>query len=322
MSAPDDDEELTTVAPFRYETQGRDDDEGDDDLQWTRISRKGFTPPPGLSRRQRRRYRKTAAREARLDQRLHNRRVAFLARGQAGDGLGLPLLIVAIVVAGFVFWPRHSTPAPAHPPVPPPATATTTPPTSGLPAPSGPIGFGSDTIDGGTETSALNATPAGQVAYQFLHAFDTYDPAYPTPIATWSASWGRYATPELIGQAAQLAPVLWGTLAQQHQSITAGAVTQCSPPADTGTDVTWECDVLNTLFPIGGDAATPYSQQRWTWRIVVTDSSTATPRVDTIALLSTGDVTAASTAAPTAAATTTTAAPTTAATTTAAAPTS
>lgn len=302
-----DDEELTTIAPYRFERSALDAEEEDDRLHWSRASRKDYTPPPGLSRRQRRKYRKAQVREAREEQRDHNRRVASRARGQVGDGFGWPLLAVAIVVALLVFHPWHrpaGSPAPSSTP-PAPADTVPTPSHTPGPTPTGPIGYGADTVDGTNAPAELTGA-AGSVAYRFLLAFDTYDPAYPAPISTWSASWGRFATPQLTAQASQLAPVLWGTLAQSGQSSTGGAVTGCTPAADTGTQVTWECDVTNNLFPVGGDAASPYSQQRFTYRVVVAGSDTADPRVDTVALLGTGDITPA-----TAAAATTTAAPTT-----------
>lgn len=282
-----DDEELTTIAPFAYHRAERVEDD-DNGLHWSRISGKDFTPPPGLKRRARRRWVRDARRSATAEQRDHNRSVAARLRGQVGDGLGVPLLIVAIIVAAYAFWPRqhHAPAAPPSSPASTPSAGVDTSPTSAAADPSGPIGTGTDDTPPTSAPAALSS-PAGLVAYRFLLSFDTYNPANPDPVGTWESSWEQYASTDLAGQAQQLAGPLWADLATRRLSATAGDVTACTVERDTGSDVTWSCDVAVDLFPIGGSPATPYTQQTRTYRVEEAGTDTTDARVTTVALLTT-----------------------------------
>lgn len=294
MSDDWEDEELTTIAPYRYERTARtEEDEGE--LRWSRISAKEFTPPPGLSRRQRRRWLKDTRKDAVARQKATNLRRVAGARGQVGEGLGIPLLVVAVIVAAFVFWPRgHHAPAssPAGSPAASSPAAVDASPTRAPAAPSGPIGHGTDAGAPPAAPAELSGPP-GDVAYRFLLAFNAYDPGYPDPVSTWSSSWAQYATGDVAGQAHDLAAVLWGDITNRRLSVTADSVGNCATIAASDRESTWECDVVQDLFPIGGDASTAYTQRPARYRVTVTGT-----QVSLVAALSTGSESAAPSTTP------------------------
>lgn len=283
-----DDEDLTTAAPYRYQPERQPVRDDDEPIPYPRPQR--LRPPPELSRRQRRGWQ----REQRQLQRDREQQAIAGWRAQTArnaSGLGLPVLLVALVIAGYAFWPRpDEEPRSAAAPPATSSAETSTPATSSRSsAPSSTAAPSSSTVppgelDGGDADTppappAELSGPDGVLAYDLLLNWNSYSPAYPDPVSNWIGGWAGMATDDVIDRARTDAARLWDWTAREVVSIAPQRVENCTVVAEIpGDDTrTWECDVVRTWFPIGSAADAQTYDQIARFRVTVTGGETGDP---------------------------------------------
>lgn len=249
--------------------------------------------PPELSRRKRRRWERNERARLRAEEREQRNAAVGSWRADrpepARAGLGVVLVLIAVLFAAFVVWHARST-SPAIPAA-APAPVATAPATRADPTIAAPSTSSLGQHQGG-DVAAPDLVPnylpgpAGGTAYRFLLAYDSYNPVDPAGQRTWADSWAPYAAPTLTSSAATLGAVVWQQATRDRVDVIAQTVSGCAVVADSTQEITWECDVVRALFPIGGDASSPYRTETAHLRVVVGGKDTATPLVTTVALLS------------------------------------
>lgn len=127
--------------------------------------------------------------------------------------------------------------------------------------------------------------PAGQVAYAFVLAYNTFSPTSPSSGTIWVQSWADYATDQVRSQGEAAAFRLWAFTWQTNVSVIypqVSAVREVSLGDDASI---WELTVTRTLFPVGGTTADPGVSETVRWSITVTATSTPSPLVSGCILL-------------------------------------
>ena len=216
------------------------------------------TPPPGLSRRARRRWLRDVRREDR-------QQLAATARSWRRDrpesataGLGVVALAVVLAVCALVWFrsggeqpndgPRDIEAADSYP------QAGSVEKPSSAPSPSAPLDGHDHELP--EAPAGLFEGAAGETAYAFVLGYLTYSPAYGDPVDTWLAGWEQHATGELVDDAPQQAQRLWDFTVQQAVHVTDPRVVGGFRDGDR-----WQLDVAWTLFPIGGDESSAVTEQ-------------------------------------------------------------
>jgi len=265
--------------------------------------------PEGLTGRKARRWKRQQVKLARREQRVELAGAVDswkIRDPEQVRPLGVVLLVVAVIVAGLVFlWPERSpeqvisdvmatTTAPALPapdsstpssaassttssaaPAPAPTSATTTASTSSA----APAELDGSDVEGVPTKPAELPGPAGDVTYAFLLGYNTYNPAFPDPLDTWTAGWSEYATPDLVDAAPAAADRLWSFTVASSVAPAAERVRDCVQTTADSSSFTYDCTVDRILQPIGGGVGANHTVDTTRWSITVTDTDTDNPRV-------------------------------------------
>jgi len=220
-------------------------------------------PPGGLDRKQRRAWRRDARRG----------RSAALTRWRdrpAGstDGLGVIVLVAAILLAGFVFLgpgrddsgeaegPRTQSSTGTSESAPSSTASATTAPRSATRPGTGPT-------SAATTAALAPADPArpslfeiagGSTAAEFLTAYLAYDPTVADPVGEWVQSWSWLSSSDVASTARDSAARLWDFTVQQQVRVTPGPITGTATAGSQ--QVLWNLQATRTLTPINGGPAT------------------------------------------------------------------
>lgn len=228
-------------------------------------------PPPGLSHREERRWRRdshAAQRAADAEQ------VRAWRRRPPGsvDALGPVLLVVALLFAAAVWlWPSDDEPT-AAPAQPAPSGPVAGPDSRGLPQERNPwTGEPAPDSEDGHDPAPppppgeLLAGADGMAAYHFVLGYLAYSPAVPDPVEVWALSWAKHATGTVRLRAEEQAPRLWDFTVREAVHVIDPRVVGGSRDSNT-----WRLQVERTLFPIGGDEDSPTTRQRVDVEVTVT----------------------------------------------------
>lgn len=220
-------------------------------------------PPEGLDRKQRRAWRRDARRGRSAALTLWRDRPAG-----STDGLGVIVLVAAILLAGFVFFgPGRDDSGEAEGPRVQSSTGTSQ---SARSSTAGSTAAPRSTTRPATESTATATTaslapadparPAsfevagGSTAAEFLTGYLTYDPTSADPVGEWVQSWSSLSSSDVASTGRDNAARLWDFTIQQQVRVAPGPITGT---ATTGSQqVLWHLQATRTLTPINGDPAT------------------------------------------------------------------
>ena len=222
-------------------------------------------PPAGLSRKERKAWRQDTRRG----------RSAALTRWRnrpegSTDGLGVIVLVAAVLIAGFVFLgPGRDDAGEAEGPR--VQSSTGTGQSTGRAASSvGPAprsttarAAGPTSVTAAATAAALApadpARPApfdvagGSTAADFLTAYLTFDPTAADPVGEWVGSWSSLSSSEVASTGRDNAARLWDFTIQRQVRVTPGTITGT---ATAGSEqVVWQLVATRTLTPIDGSRA-------------------------------------------------------------------
>lgn len=218
------------------------------------------TPPPGLSRRQRRRWLRDVHRDERRER---DATAAGWRRNrpqEATVGLSVIVLIAVVAFAAFVWWRAGDDPTPAKDASSVAASEPRSNPGRSSAGTSTPSADASTTAPADGHDHGETPLPppglfddkVGERAYWATLGYLTYSPAYPEPVDTWVAGWGELATPELVDAAPANAERLWGFTVREAVHVTDPRVLWGTRDGNT-----WWLRASWVLFPIGGDESSP-----------------------------------------------------------------
>lgn len=164
--------------------------------------------------------------------------------------------------------------------------STSVPPSETAPGPTPPAGdVGDGEIPYPPPAPAELSSPAGQVAYAFVLAYNTFSPTSSDSGQIWVRSWADYATDEVRTQGEAAALRLWSFTWQTNVSVIYPVVSAVSVVSVGDNASIWELSVTRTLFPIGGTTTDVGVPETVRWSITVTGTATDAPLVSGCVLL-------------------------------------
>lgn len=236
-------------------------------------------PPDGAGWRERRRHARGARRDARAAHTQARAHAHDVVRGwrhrptEQLSGLGVVVLVAALALCAWTFWPTRSHPArTTSAPAPTAAGVTPAPPT---PTPSAPA------TGGDTPTPTTLTTPTGRIVEQFLLNWNSYSPLYPAAVDNWIGGFRQLTASSVVETARADADRTWLFATQQLVTVIPQQVTDCT----TTDPATYTCTVTRGLWPAGAHSGDTYTTQTVRQQVQVT--TTGSPQVTGTRVLNT-----------------------------------
>ena len=167
------------------------------------------------------------------------------------DGLGVVLLVVAVILCAIVFLRPDSQPATASTPSAPSAASGSTSdatPASPADTPSTPLAAPDPALPPPFDVAG------GTTAQTFLTGYLTYNPGQEDPAAAWIDSWSTLATGEVERTATTAVARLWDFAVQQQLQVSPGPITGTATVGSR--QVIFDVQAGRLLTPLDGSPAT------------------------------------------------------------------